>query len=88
MLEFAKCLVKFDVTICSRILHGTPVRDMGRYFAGSDLSPFQKWGICEEASWSQETSFVDLLCFLCLVFAMPFLRICLYVPCGHLLGKR
>ena len=26
------------------------------------------------------TSFVDLLCFFCLVFAM-----CLYVPCGHLL---
>ena len=33
------------------------------------------------------TSFVDLLCFFCLVFAMHFLRVCLYVPCGHLLGK-
>ena len=25
--------------------------------------------------------------FLCLTFAMPFLRICLCVPCSHLLGK-
>ena len=32
------------------------------------------------------TSFVDLLCFFCLVFVMP-LCVCLYVPCGHLLGK-
>ena len=33
------------------------------------------------------TSFVDRLCFFCLVFAMPFVSVCLYVPCGHLLGK-
>ena len=32
------------------------------------------------------TSFVDLLCFLsCVCYA--FVRVCLYVPCGHLLGK-
>ena len=30
-------------------------------------------------------SFVDPLCFFCLVFA--FVRICLFVPCGHLLGN-
>ena len=32
------------------------------------------------------TSFVDVLCFFCLVFVMP-LCACLFVPCGHLLGK-
>ena len=31
-------------------------------------------------------SFVDLLCFFCLVFFMP-LCVYLYVPCGHLLGN-
>ena len=32
------------------------------------------------------TSFVDLLCFLsCVCYA--FVCVCLYVPCGHLLGK-
>ena len=34
------------------------------------------------------TSFVDLLCYLflsCVCYA--FVRVCLYVPCGHLLGK-
>ena len=25
--------------------------------------------------------------FFCLVFAMPFMHVCLYVHCGHLLGK-
>ena len=31
---------------------------------------------------------MDLLCFFCLVFAMPlYARVCLYVPRGHLLGK-
>ena len=25
--------------------------------------------------------------FFCLVFVMPFMRVCLFVPCGHLLGK-
>ena len=31
------------------------------------------------------TSFVDLICFFCLVFVMP-LRVCLFVHCSHLLG--
>ena len=30
---------------------------------------------------------MDILCYFCLVFALPFVRVCLYVPCGHLLGK-
>ena len=29
---------------------------------------------------------MDRLCFFCLVFAMS-VRVCLYVLCGHLLGK-
>ena len=32
-------------------------------------------------------SFVDHICYFCLVFVM-FLRVCLLMPCGHLLGKR
>ena len=32
-------------------------------------------------------SFVDHLCFFCLEFVMPFVCVCLFVPCGHLLGK-
>ena len=30
---------------------------------------------------------MDLLCFFCLVFAMPLYVTVVYVPCGHLLGK-
>ena len=31
---------------------------------------------------------MDHLCFFCLVFAMPLpTDVCLFVPCGHLLGK-
>ena len=30
---------------------------------------------------------MDLLCFFCLVFAMPFVCVCLYMPCGHRVGK-
>ena len=30
---------------------------------------------------------MDLLCFFCLVFDMPFVHVCLYVPCGQLLEK-
>ena len=30
---------------------------------------------------------MDHLCFFCLVFVMPFVTICLFVLCGHLLGK-
>ena len=42
----------------------------------------------EEANKGSKRVFlVDPLCFFCLVFAMPFQRVCLYVPCGHLLGK-
>ena len=32
-------------------------------------------------------SFVDLLCFFLSCVCYAFVRICLYVPCGHLLGK-
>ena len=31
---------------------------------------------------------MDLLCFSCLVFVLPLcVCVCLFVPCGHLLGK-
>ena len=33
------------------------------------------------------TSFVDLLCFFLSCVCYAFVRVCLYVPCGHLLGK-
>ena len=33
------------------------------------------------------TSFVDLLCFCSVVCLLCFVRVCLYVLCGHLLGK-
>ena len=32
-------------------------------------------------------SFVDHLCYFRLVFCYAFVRICLLMPCGHLLGK-
>ena len=32
-------------------------------------------------------SFVDLLCYFFLVFGYVFVRLCLLMPCGHLLGK-
>ena len=34
------------------------------------------------------TSFVDLLCFCSVLCLLCFVRVCLYVLCGHLLGKR
>ena len=33
------------------------------------------------------TSFVDLLCFYSVLCLLCFVRVCLYVLCGHLLGK-
>ena len=33
------------------------------------------------------TSFVDLLCFFLSCVCYVFVRVCLYVVCGHLLGK-
>ena len=33
------------------------------------------------------TSFVDLLCFCSVLCLLCFVRVCLYVHCGHLLGK-
>ena len=33
------------------------------------------------------TSFVDLFMFLLSCVCYAFVRVCLYVPCGHLLGK-
>ena len=33
------------------------------------------------------TSFVDLSCFFLSYVCYAFVRVCLYVPCGHLLGK-
>ena len=32
-------------------------------------------------------SFVDLLCFCSVLCLLCFVHVCLYVPCGHLLGK-
>ena len=34
-----------------------------------------------------DTSFVDLLCFCSVLCLLCFVRVCLYVLCGHLLGK-
>ena len=34
------------------------------------------------------TSFVDLFCFCSVLCLLCFVRVCLYVLCGHLLGKR
>ena len=33
------------------------------------------------------TSFVDILCFFLSCVCYAFVRVCLFVPCGHLLGK-
>ena len=33
------------------------------------------------------TSFVDLLCFFLSCVCYAFVIICIYVPCGHLMGK-
>ena len=30
---------------------------------------------------------MDHLCYFCLVFSYAFVRVCLLMPCGHLLGK-
>ena len=52
---------------------------------GSDIinEPDSSWG---SRGLQRGTSFVDLLCFfLCVCYA--FVRVCLYVPCGHMLGK-
>ena len=32
-------------------------------------------------------SLVDHLCYFCLVFCYTFVRVCLLMPCGHMLGK-
>ena len=32
-------------------------------------------------------SFVDQFCCFCLCFCYAFVRVCLLMPCGHLLGK-
>ena len=48
------------------------------------LKPSSKIFYCP---FQGSTSFVDLLCFYCLVFVMYFVRVCLFVPCGHLLGR-
>ena len=37
--------------------------------------------------YMEVTSFVNLLCFLLSCVCYAFVRVCLYVPCGHLLGK-
>ena len=45
------------------------------------LSPPVKYFYCP---FQGSTSFVDHSCYFCLVFVMLF---CLFMPCGHLLGK-
>ena len=40
-----------------------------------------------EAPFLDCTSFVDLLCFCSVLCLLCFVRVCLYVLCGHLLGK-
>ena len=38
--QFSKCLTRIEAPICSKILHSTPVSEIG--LDGSDLSPFSK----------------------------------------------
>ena len=35
----------------------------------------------------RSTSIVDILCFFLSCVCYAFMRVCLFVPCGHLLGK-
>ena len=37
--------------------------------------------------FQDSASFVDHLCYFCLVFCYAFVRICLLMSCGHLMGK-
>ena len=75
MLELAKCLVKFDLTMCSSTLHRTPMRDMGRCFAGSDLSPFKNGGYVRKLPGVKR-----LLLWIFYVFYV----LCLLCLCTHL----
>ena len=56
----------------------------------SDLSIiFIGWASSKIFYWPFQggTSFVDLLCFCSVLCLLCFVRVCLYVLCGHLLGK-
>ena len=65
------CL-RFVIVIISDRTHLLFFKPSSKIFYG----PFQGGLFCRSFSF-----------FFCLVLAMPFMRVWLYVPCGHLLGK-
>ena len=48
---------------------------------------FSMQGLFLRGKFQGSTSFVDLLCFVLSCVCYVFVRVCLYVLCGHLLGK-
>ena len=64
-----------------------------RFTAGlilhKDVHVMHTWPSSKIFYWPFQggTSFVDLLCFCSVLCLLCFVRVCLYVLCGHLLGK-
>ena len=54
---------------------------------GSPLNRFKPFSKIFYWPFQGGTSFVDLVCFFLSCVCYACVRICLYVPCGHLLGK-
>ena len=70
MLQLVKCLVKYDVTMCSSILHGTPVRDIGDILQGLTCHRFKNGGYARKLPGVKILLLWIFHVFLCLVFAM------------------
>ena len=63
---------------------------MGLWPRGSGLAPLNRFKPSSKIFyWPFQggTSFVDLLCFCSVLCLLCFVRVCLFVLCGHLLGK-
>ena len=75
-IEYFYINIKRGFRPCFHGLHGGWRRETG-------LSPPVKYFYWP---FQGDTSFVDHLCYFCLVFVMHS-RVCLLMPCGHLLGK-
>ena len=58
-----------------------PSEDFSMTWNGQQTVVFGYW------PFQGGTSFVDLLCFCSVLCLLCFVRVCLYVLCGHLLGK-
>ena len=81
VLQQTACLVVDPITVgnFALLFNCTPARrtsDDLKYWSKIFYWPFQGG-----------TSFEDLLCFFLSCVCYAFVRVCLYVPCGHLLGK-